>query len=49
MKKKKVIISEYNLHVMQSMIKQYGKEKAKDVYYATANKNDLNPETFEKS
>lgn len=51
MKKKvtKVILSEYNYDVMQSMIKQYGPKKGKEVYYATANKEGRNPETFTKS
>ena len=27
---------------------EYGGKKGKEVYYATANKQDRNPETFEK-
>lgn len=49
MKKKRVILSEYNYEVMQSMIKKYGKEKGKQVYYATANKEGRNPETFKQN
>jgi hypothetical protein len=40
-------IGEVNQEVMNSMIKQYGsKEAAEKVYYATANKQDRNPEDF---
>jgi hypothetical protein len=33
---------------MQNFIDQYGEEKGKQIYYATANKEDRNPETFKK-
>jgi hypothetical protein len=39
-------IDEVNKEVMQKFIDQYGKEKGKQVYYATANKQDRDPETF---
>jgi len=40
-------IGEVNQEVMDSMIKQYGsKEAAEKVYYATANKQDRDPENF---
>ena len=42
-------MNEYNKGVMHSMQQQYGKEKGKNVYYATANKQGLDPETFEKN
>ena len=42
------VINEYNKEVMASMEKKYGKEKAKAVYYATANKYGYDPETFKK-
>jgi len=35
-----------NKEVLNKFIKQYGKEKGKQIYYATANKQDRNPETF---
>lgn len=38
-------LSEVNDEVMQSFIDQYG-EKGKNIYYATANKQDRDPETF---
>ena len=34
--------------VMESMKDQYGDEKAEEVFYATANKQDRRPETWEK-
>lgn len=41
-------VSEVNQEVMNDMIKQYGsKEAAEKVYYATANKQDRDPENFE--
>lgn len=39
-------ISEINKDVLQNFIDQYGEEKGKQIYYATANKQDRNPETF---
>lgn len=42
------VINEYNKEVMANMEKKYGKEKAKAVYYATANKYGYDPETFKK-
>lgn len=39
-------VDEVNQEVMDSMIKQYGPEKGKQIYYATANKQDRNPEDF---
>lgn len=42
-------MSEYDEKAMQNFIDQYGEEKGKQVYYATANKQDRNPETFEKN
>jgi hypothetical protein len=43
------IISEYNKSVMNSMADQYGADKAKEVYYATANKQGRDEETFKKN
>ncbi len=37
---------EYNKDVMKSMEEKYGKKKAKAIYYATANKEGRDPETF---
>ena len=34
--------------IIEKFQKQYGKKRGKEVYYATANKQDRNPETFEK-
>ena len=34
--------------VMESMQDEYGKKKGKEVYYATANKQNRSPETFKK-
>lgn len=48
-KKRKILLSEYNYEVMQNMIKQYGPKKGKQVYYATANKEDRNPENFKEN
>lgn len=41
-------MTEYDEKAMQSFIDQYGEEKGRQVYYATANKQDRDPETFEK-
>jgi hypothetical protein len=41
------IMSEYDKSVMNKMIEKYGKKRAKAVYYATANKQGRDPETFE--
>ena len=38
-----------NTEVLNKFKDQYGKEKGKEVYYATANKQDRDPETFEKN
>lgn len=40
-------LNEYNKDVMSRMKKQYGDEAGEKVYYATANKQGRNPETFE--
>lgn len=40
------MVKEYDKPTMASFQKQYGKKKGKSVYYATANKQDRNPETF---
>lgn len=42
-------MSEYDEKAMQNFIDQYGEEKGKQVYYATANKEDRDPETFKKN
>jgi hypothetical protein len=42
-------MEEYDKPAMDSMKKQYGDEKGEKIYYATANKQDRNPETFEKN
>jgi hypothetical protein len=42
-----VNIDEINKEVMNSFIDQYGKEQGEKIYYATANKQDRDPETFE--
>jgi hypothetical protein len=42
-------MNEFDKPAMDSMKKQYGDEKGEKVYYATANKQDRNPETFEKN
>ena len=42
------LLKEYNESVMKSFVKQYGKEAGKKRYYATANTEDRNPETFKK-
>lgn len=49
MLRKKDGVEEYDKSTMMSFTDQYGKEKGKSVYYATANKQDRNPETFEKN
>lgn len=38
--------NEVNQEVLNKFIKQYGEEKGKQIYYATANKQDRSPETF---
>ena len=38
-----------NTEVLNKFKDQYGKKKGEDVYYATANKQDRDPETFEKN
>lgn len=40
------MVKEYDKPAMASFQKQYGKKKGKSVYYATANKQKRNPETF---
>lgn len=40
------MIDEVNQEVLDKFIQQYGSEKGKQIYYATANKQDRNPETF---
>jgi hypothetical protein len=42
------ILAEFDKSVMDKMIKQYGEKRGKAVYYATANKQGRDPETFEK-
>lgn len=42
-------MEEYDKPAMHSFQKQYGGEKGKNIYYATANKQDRDPETFEKN
>lgn len=42
-------MAEYDEPAMQNFIDQYGEEKGKQIYYATANKQGRNPETFEKT
>lgn len=43
------MVSEYDKEAMGSFKKQYGDKRGKEVYYATANKQDRSPETFEKN
>ncbi len=38
-----------NKDILNKFIDQYGKEKGEEIYYATANKQDRDPETFEKN
>ena len=38
-----------NTEVLNKFKDQYGKKKGEEVYYATANKQDRDPETFEKN
>jgi hypothetical protein len=38
-----------NIEVLNKFKDQYGKEKGEKVYYATANKQERDPETFEKN
>lgn len=40
-------MNEYNKEVMSKMKDQYGEKGGEKVYYATANKQDRDPETFE--
>ncbi len=40
-------VNEVNQEVMDKFEDQYGKEKSEDIYYATANKQDRDPESFE--
>lgn len=42
-------MNEYDTEAMDSFIAQYGPEKGREIYYATANKQNRNPETFEKN
>lgn len=42
-------MDEYDKQAMANFITQYGPEKGKQIYYATANKQDRNPETFERN
>jgi hypothetical protein len=42
-------MAEYDKPAMASFKKQYGDEEGKSIYYATANKQDRDPETFEKN
>lgn len=42
-------MEEYDKPAMASFQKQYGDEKGKSIYYATAKAQDRNPETFEKN
>lgn len=42
------LLKEYNESVMKSFFKQYGKEEGKKRYYATANAENRNRETFKK-
>jgi hypothetical protein len=46
---KEEMVDEFDEPAMQNFIDQYGEEKGKQIYYATANKQDRNPETFEKT
>lgn len=39
-------VDEVNQEVMDKFVKQYGEEKGKQYYYATANKQDRDPEDF---
>jgi hypothetical protein len=38
-----------NTEVLNKFKDQYGKEKGEKIYYATANKQERDPETFEKN
>jgi hypothetical protein len=40
-------VNEVNQEVMDKFEDQYGDKKGEDIYYATANKQDRDPETFE--
>lgn len=46
---KEEMVDEFDEPAMQNFIDQYGEEKGKQIYYATANKQDRDPETFEKT
>jgi hypothetical protein len=46
---KEETVYEYDEKAMQNFIDQYGEERGKQIYYATANKQDRDPETFEKT
>ena len=48
-KKKIIVLNEFNRAVMKKMIEKYGEKKGKQIYYATANKYNLNPEDFTKN
>lgn len=39
-------VDEVNQEVLDKFIKQYGKEQGEKIYYATANKQDRDPDTF---
>jgi hypothetical protein len=40
-------VSEVNQDVLDNFIDQYGKDKGEGIYYATANKQDRDPDTFQ--
>lgn len=40
-------VVEVNDEVLQNFVKQYGEKKGKQIYYATANKQNRDPENFE--
>jgi hypothetical protein len=42
-------MNEYDKEVMSRFQNQYGKKRGKQIYYATANKQERSPETFEKN
>ena len=46
---KEEMVDEFDEKAMQNFIDQYGEERGKQIYYATANKEDRDPETFEKN
>ena len=41
-------LDEVNPDALQNFIDQYGEKKGKEIYYATANKQNRSPETFKK-